>query len=117
MMTVESRHAITIATLGDWPKTRSSLFQPTRIKTKTKRTDLVFPAPWNKLQLIARNCDWFIALFVLVGIGQSSYLGIVFFDSHFKTTLLHIREHKQPRRRRPRYIFIFIFKLSLLKLP
>jgi len=71
-----------------------------------------FSRALNKLQLIARNSDWFIALFVLVGIGQSNYLGIVFFDSHFKTTLLHIWEHKQPR-----YIFIFIFTSSLLRLP
>ena len=63
-----------------------------------------FSRALNKLQLIARNSDWFIALFVLVGIGQSIYLGIVFFDSHFKTTLLHIWEHKQPR-----CIFTFSF--------
>ena len=38
--------------------------------------------------MIARNCDWFMALFVPVVIGQSNCFGFGFFDSHLKTTLI-----------------------------
>ena len=37
-----------------------------------------FSRALNKLQVIARNCDWFIALFSPVVIGRSYYFGIVF---------------------------------------
>ena len=37
---------------------------------------------------IARNCDWFMVLFVCVVIGRSNCFGFVFFDSHLKTALL-----------------------------
>ena len=42
-----------------------------------------FSRPLSKLQVIARNSDWFIAMFAPVVIGRSNY-----FDSHFKTSLL-----------------------------
>ena len=32
----------------------------------------------SELQVIARNCDWFMALFVVVVIGQSDYFGFGF---------------------------------------
>ena len=41
----------------------------------------------SKLQVIARNSDWFIAMFAPVVIGRSNYFGIGFFDSHLKTAL------------------------------
>ena len=37
--------------------------------------------------MIARNCDWFIALSAPVVIGQSNCFGLGFFDSHLKTAL------------------------------
>ena len=42
----------------------------------------------NKLEIIACNFDWLIALFAPVVIGRSNDCGIVFFDSHLKTALL-----------------------------
>ena len=35
----------------------------------------------SELQVIARNCDWFIALPASVVIGQSDYFGLVFRQS------------------------------------
>ena len=75
--TVENDYAIVIAMLSDWLKTLSG-FQPMRSKAKTNRT---LYALWAiQLQVIARNSDWFIALFAPVVIGRSNY----FFDSHLK---------------------------------
>ena len=37
--------------------------------------------------IIVRNSDWFIVLFAPFVIGQSSYFGIGFFESHLKTAL------------------------------
>ena len=51
-MTVESNHATAIAMLSDWLKRRAWFF--------------------------ARNCDWFIALFVPVVIGRSNCFGFGF---------------------------------------
>ena len=42
----------------------------------------------NKLEIIACNSDWLIAVFVPVVIGRSNDCGIVFFDSHLKAALL-----------------------------
>ena len=61
-MTVESNYVIAIATLSDWLKRVAPVFQPMRSKT-------------SELQVIARNCDWFIALFVPVVIGRSNCFG------------------------------------------
>ena len=36
-MTVETNYVIAIATLCDWLKTLTPVFQPTRIKTKSNR--------------------------------------------------------------------------------
>ena len=41
----------------------------------------------SEFQVIARNSDWFMALFVPVVIGQSDYFGFGFFESHLKTAL------------------------------
>mgnify|MGYP000536098991 CR=1 FL=1 len=65
-MTVESYYVIAIATLSDWLKRLALVFQPIRIKTKT----------W--LQVIARSCDWLIALPAPVVIGRSDCFGFGF---------------------------------------
>ena len=77
-MTVERNHATAIATLSDWLKRRAPGFQPMRSKTKTSRTRH-FSHFSSELQVIARNCDWFIALFVPVKIGRSNCFGFGFF--------------------------------------
>ena len=56
-----------------------TIFQPMKRKTKTNCTlsTPFFPA-LSKLQVIAMNSDWFIALFPPVVIGQSNYFAIGF---------------------------------------
>ena len=64
-MTVESNYVIAIATLSDWLKRLAPVFQPMRRKTKPNRTMYCrrdFSRASSELQVIARNCDWFIAL-------------------------------------------------------
>ena len=73
-MTVESNYVIAIATLSDWLKRLASNFRPIRSKTKTNRTMYTsFSRALSELQVIARNCDWFIALFAPAVIGRSTY--------------------------------------------
>ena len=77
-MTVEINYMIAIATLNDWLKRLALVFQPMRSKTKTNRAMYDFSRALSKLQVIARNCDWFIALFVPVVIGRSNCFGFGF---------------------------------------
>ena len=82
-MTVKSDYAIAIviATLSNWLKNLAPLFQLMRSKTKTNHTlscTRDFSRALSKLQVIARNFDWFIALFPPVVIGRCNYFGIVF---------------------------------------
>ena len=73
-MTVENKHAI--AMLIDWLKNLAPVLQSMKGKSKTNRIFCVrFSRSLNKLQVIARNCDWFIALFAPVVIGRSNYFG------------------------------------------
>ena len=73
-MTVENKYAI--ATLIDWLKNLAPVLQSMKGKSKTNRTLCVrFSRSLNKLQVIARNCDWFIALFAPVVISRSNYFG------------------------------------------
>ena len=65
-MTVD--YAIAIATLSNWLKRVAPVFQPIRSKTRAL----------SKLEVIARNSDWFIALFAPVMIDRRSYFGSVF---------------------------------------
>ena len=51
-----------------------------------------FSRALSKFQIIARNYDWFIALFAPVVIGRSNCFGFGFFDSHLKTALM-IKAH------------------------
>ena len=53
-MTVEKNNTIVIAMLIDWLKNPQPDFQPTYGK--------IFLALLSKLQVIARNSDWFIEL-------------------------------------------------------
>ena len=78
-MTVESNYVIAIATLSDWLKRRAPVFQPMRIKTKPiAPCARDFSRAWNELQVIAKNCDWFITLPAPVVIGQSNCFGFGF---------------------------------------
>ena len=69
-MTVESNYVIAIATLSDWLKRLAPVFQP-RDSSRA----------FSELQIIARNCDWFIALFAPAVIGRSNCFGLVFRQS------------------------------------
>ena len=65
-MTVESNYVIAIAALSDWLERLASVFQPMRSKAL------------SKFQIIARNCDWFIALYAPVVIGRTNCFGFGF---------------------------------------
>ena len=78
-MTVESNSVIAIATLSDWLKRPAPVFQPVRSKTKAiAACTRDFSRALSELQLIARNCDWFIALTAPVLIGRSNRVGFGF---------------------------------------
>ena len=69
-MTVESNYVIVIAMLSDWLKRLMPVFQPMRCKTKTNRTICMyvwFSRVLGELQVIARNSDCFMELFVVIG--------------------------------------------------
>ena len=78
-MTDESNYAIAIASLSDWLKRLAPVFQPMRSKPKpiAPRTR-DFSRALNELQIIARNCDWFMALFVPVAICRNDCFGFGF---------------------------------------
>ena len=64
------------------------IFQPMRSKTKTNGTlNVRFSRALSKLQVIARNLDWFIALFDPIVIDRICEVWYRFFDSHLKTAL------------------------------
>ena len=75
-MTDESNYLIAIATLSYRRKRVAPVFQPMRSKPKpiAPCTHDFFRAS-SELQVIARNCDWFIALFVPVVIGRRNCFG------------------------------------------
>ena len=75
-MTVESNYVIAIATLSDWLKRLAPVFQakPKPIAPCTRH----FSRASSELQVIARNCDWFIALPAPVVIGRSNCFGFGF---------------------------------------
>ena len=78
-MTVESNYVIAIATLSDWLDRLAPVFQPTRSKTKPiAPCTSDFSRASSELQVIARNCDWFMTLFVPVVIGRSNCFGFGF---------------------------------------
>lgn len=78
-----------IAALYYWFKNVAPVFRGMRIKSKTSGTLYApFSCTLSKLNLIAENSHWFIALFAPVVIGQSDYFWYWIFDSHMKTALL-----------------------------
>ena len=94
-MTVESNYVIANATLSDWLKRLAPVFRPIRIKTKTNLTIYTwFSHASSELQVIARNCDWFIALPVPVVIGQSNYFGFGFSTVIWKPLYYHSDDDK-----------------------
>ena len=66
------------------PKPCKTKFEPIAPCTRE------FSRALSKLQMIARNSDWFMALFVLAVIGQSDYFGFGF------STVLQPREYGNP---------------------
>jgi len=78
-MTVESNYVIAVATLSDWLKRVAPDFQPMRIKPKPiAPCTRDFSRASSELQLIARNCEWFMALFVPVVIRRINCFGFGF---------------------------------------
>ena len=78
-MAVESNYAI--ASLGDWLQNLAPVFQPIRSKFKPKLIAACTrdsSRAFSKLQVIARNSDWFTALFAPIVIGRTNYFGIGF---------------------------------------
>ena len=72
-MTVECNYVIAIATPSDWLKRLGPVFQPMRIKTNRTMYALLFSRASSELQVIPRNCDWFIALPAPVVIGSNCF--------------------------------------------
>ena len=83
-MTVESNYVIAIATLSDWLKRLAPVFF-NQWEAKPKPIAPCahdFSRASSELQVIAGNCDWFMALFVPVMIGRSYC-----FDFGFSTVI------------------------------
>ena len=57
----------------------------------------------SKLRVIAKNSDWFIALFVPVVIGRNNYF-VLLLDSHLKTSLGYYSQ-QGPVSRKSRELF------------
>ena len=62
---------IAIATGSGYLQRLAPVFQPMRSKTKATTCTRDFSRALTGLQVIARNCDWFIAMFAPVVIGWS----------------------------------------------
>ena len=76
-MTVKSNNTITIATLG-W-EILCQFFNQREAKPKPiAPCTHDFSCSLGKLQVIARNSDWFIALFAPIVIGWSDNFGVVY---------------------------------------
>ena len=71
-MTVENYYVIAIATLSDWLKNSRQFFNQWESKPIAPCTR-DFSRASSELQVISRNCDWFIALSAPVVIGRSNY--------------------------------------------
>ena len=68
--------------LGDWSPEKECCcpFQDSNHRDDLFQSRYVTPGfkPFSYLQLIARNCDWLIALFAPVVIGRSNCFGFDF---------------------------------------
>ena len=75
-MTVQSNYVISIDTLSDWLKRFAPVFQPMSPKPKPIAScTRDFSRASGELQVIARNCEWFMELFVPGMIGRSNCFG------------------------------------------
>ena len=84
-MTVESNYVIAIATLSDWLKRLAPVFNQREAKPKPiAPCTRDFSRASGELQLIARNCDWLMELFVPVVIGRSNCFGFGFSTVNWK---------------------------------
>ena len=78
-MTVESNFVIAIATLSVGLKDSRQFFNQREAKPKPiAPCTRDFSRASSELQVIARNSDWFMALFVPVVIGRSNCFGFGF---------------------------------------
>jgi len=60
--------------ISDWLKSLAPVFQPMRSKSKSiAPCTRDYSRALSKLQVIARNSDWFITLFAPVVIGLNDY--------------------------------------------
>ena len=81
-MTVERNYVIAIAPLSDWLKRLAPVFQQSEAKPKPiAPCTRDFSRASSEIQVIPRNCDWFMTLFLPVVIGQSDTLVLVFRQS------------------------------------
>ena len=72
-MTVESNYVIAIASLSEWLIVTRQFFSQLEAKPKPIAPGTrYFSRALSKLQGIATNFDWFIALFAPVVIGRSN---------------------------------------------
>ena len=81
-MAVESNYMIAIAMLSDWLKRLAPVFQPNEC-SEAKPKPIApcthdFSHALSDFQVIARNCDWFIALSAPVVIDWSNCFGFGF---------------------------------------
>ena len=78
-MTIESNYVIAIAALNDWLKDSRQFFSQWEAKPKPiAPCTRDFSRALSKFQIIAWNCDWFIALFAPVVIDRSNCFGFGF---------------------------------------
>ena len=78
-MTVESNDAIVIATLGDWLKVLREFFNQRDTKPKPiAPCTRSFSRALSKLQVIARDSDWFSRRSAPVAVGRTNYFSIGF---------------------------------------
>ena len=77
-----------------------------------------FSRALSKCQIIARNCDWFIALFAPIVIGRSNCFGFGFgFSTVFENRSIP-RETQSHSREAPFFVFLSFFNFKLfLQLP
>ena len=75
-MNVQSDDAIAIATLGDWLKVSRQFSNQWETEPKPSAPcTRSFSRALSKLQVIARDSDWFNVRFAPVAIGRSNYFG------------------------------------------
>ena len=95
-MTVESNSVIANATPNDWLKDSRQFFNQWDAKPKPiAPCTRDFSRASSELQVIARNCDWFMALSAPVVIGQSNCFGFGFSTVIRKPRYPNINRHSR----------------------